>query len=170
MLQAKHDNVSHYIVEAVPYKHHTDSKSHIDEHVRKKQNANAEFNNTWSEVIAMSAQYHADKKLLIAMLSQFQSMRHGHLGGIKIANHRIELLQPDTAPGHSTLYRAGPKTKEFEEAEVDKMLVESVIEPAQAEWAVPIVLVPKRNGNVRFRIDYCKLNTITKRDSYLTRV
>lgn len=44
------------------------------------------------------------------------------------------------------------------------MLREGVIEPALSEGVSPMVLVPKKNGNLRFCVRYSKLNAMTVRD------
>ena len=41
------------------------------------------------------------------------------------------------------------------------MLQQGVVEPSKSPWASPVVLVRKR---VRFCIDYCRLNGVTKLD------
>jgi Reverse transcriptase (RNA-dependent DNA polymerase) len=46
------------------------------------------------------------------------------------------------------------------------MLAEDIIEPATSEWSSPVVLVPRRDGGMRFGVDYCKLNNLTERDVY----
>ena len=46
------------------------------------------------------------------------------------------------------------------------MLRAGVIEPTSAEWASPVVFVPKKDGTMPFCVDYRKLNGVTARDSY----
>ncbi|KAE8978307.1 hypothetical protein PR002_g24750 [Phytophthora rubi] len=52
------------------------------------------------------------------------------------------------------------------EDNVTKMLQAGVIEEGNGAWGVPVVLVRKKDGEVRFCIDYRALNKITKRDVY----
>lgn len=70
-------------------------------------------------------------------------MWDGCLGRITMAKHHIKLLELDTAPVHSAPNRAGAKTREFEMAEIDKILATNVIEPVQTELVALIVFVPK---------------------------
>ena len=49
---------------------------------------------------------------------------------------------------------------------VKDMLEKGVIRPSASAWASPIVLVPKRDGSLRFCVDYRKVNSITKKDVY----
>ena len=51
-------------------------------------------------------------------------------------------------------------------SEIDRLLTEGIIEPCKSQYAVPVVLIPKPNGTYRFCVDYRKINTITKTDSY----
>ena len=52
------------------------------------------------------------------------------------------------------------------EAEITRMLQMGVIEPARGEWASPIILVPKKDGSIRFCVDYRALNLVTQKDAY----
>lgn len=81
-------------------------------------------------------------------------MWDGRWGLINTAKHRLELLKLVPRPVHSAPYREGPKNHKFEKTEIDKMLDESITEPAQTDWASPIVFASKRNGTLRFGVEY----------------
>eukprot|EP00173_Palmaria_palmata_P000458 Plantae.Rhodophyta-Palmaria_palmata.ctg1209.p1 GENE.Plantae.Rhodophyta-Palmaria_palmata.ctg1209~~Plantae.Rhodophyta-Palmaria_palmata.ctg1209.p1 ORF type:complete len:666 (+),score=133.55 Plantae.Rhodophyta-Palmaria_palmata.ctg1209:1587-3584(+) len=104
------------------------------------------------------------KKKLFDVLRPYSSLWDGKLGTIDGVKHRIDT--GDASPVWSMPHRAGPAQRDIEKAEVKRMLELDVIEPSQAEWASPVVLVPKSDGSTRFCIDYRRLNSLTKRDSY----
>ena len=52
------------------------------------------------------------------------------------------------------------------QSEVQNMLEQGVIEPSDSPWASPVVLVRKKDGSLRYCIDYRKLNDVTIKDSY----
>ena len=37
---------------------------------------------------------------------------------------------------------------------------------SKSPWALPLLLVKRKDGTNRVVIDYCKLNGVTKKDSY----
>ena len=53
-----------------------------------------------------------------------------------------------------------------EEKYLKQMLDAGIIEPSTSEWASPPVLIRKRDGKVRWCVDYRKLNSVTKKDVY----
>lgn len=71
-----------------------------------------------------------------------------------IAKHRIELTLLDIRPLNTAPYRAGPKARELEKTEIDKMHGMNVIESAQSECASLTVLALKREGSLLLCVDY----------------
>lgn len=81
-----------------------------------------------------------------------------------MVDHVIDLT--DSSPIKQTPRRIPFQMRE----EVDKILSEmkekGVIEESQSPWVSPAVLVKKKDGTLRFCVDYRKLNTVSKKDSY----
>jgi len=46
---------------------------------------------------------------------------------------------------------------------VQSMLENNVVQPSVSPWSSPVVLVKKKDSILRFCIDYCRLNSITRR-------
>jgi hypothetical protein len=91
----------------------------------------------------------------LAMLSKHASMWDRRLGQIDSVSHRVKTTG---GPIFQQPYRAGPFVRTAEQTEVNRMLAEDFIEPATSEWSSPVVSVPKRDGGMRFCVDYRKLN------------
>ena len=46
------------------------------------------------------------------------------------------------------------------------MLNRGIIQPSVSPWASPIIPVKKKDGTDRFVVDFCRLNAVTRKDSY----
>lgn len=80
------------------------------------------------------------------MLTEFQAILDNHLGRINVGKHWIEPLSDITQHIHSVHFHAGPESRELEKFAIEKMLLQSIIEPAQTQWAATIVFAHKKDG------------------------
>ena len=99
------------------------------------------------------------------MLKTHSSLWDGTLGFIRASEHAI-VTPPDALPIRAQPYRTGPFKRQIISDQINKMLKLNVIAPSHSAWARPVVIVPKKNDNARFCVDYGRLNNITKKDAY----
>ena len=88
----------------------------------------------------------------------------GKLGLTHMAEHHIDT--GDHPPIKQPPRRIPQAQRAVVEEEVKKMLEQGIVEPSCSPWASPIVLVTKKDGSVRFCVDYRRLNSVTKKDAY----
>ena len=68
-------------------------------------------------------------------------------------------------PVRSKGYPISFKTGKVMETGIQEMLDLGVTEPSVSPYSLPIVLVPKKDGSVRFCMDFLKLNKVTELDA-----
>ena len=85
----------------------------------------------------------------------------GCFNGIK---HKIDT--GDAKPIQQPMRRTPIGSEEEEKKHLDSMLESKIIQPSMSDWAAPPVLVRKKNGGVRWCIDYRALNNVTVKDAF----
>ena len=98
---------------------------------------------------------------MIAQHPEITRKKHGRVKGFC---HQIRT--GDQLPIHQRPYRISPAYGEQVTKELQEMLEEGVIEPSTSEWSSPIVIVKKKDGDIRVCIDYRKVNAKNKFDAY----
>ena len=84
----------------------------------------------------------------------------------KVAKHKIILKNPDTPPFKERFHRIPPLQLDEVRAHLKMMLDAGVIQPSNSPWCNAVVLVRKKDGSLRFCIDFQKLNSLTVKDSH----
>ncbi|CAF3104286.1 unnamed protein product [Rotaria sp. Silwood2] len=72
----------------------------------------------------------------------------------------------DSLPISSRPYpRTIQQRRELQE-EIKKMIETNQIRPSNSPWSSPVIIHKKKDGGIRFLVDYRKLNSVTKKDSF----
>ena len=103
------------------------------------------------------------KHMLLTMQGAFAKSKDD-LGRTSIVQHRIST--GDAVPIKQPTRRRPISQKAAEREEIAAMLEKGVIEPSMSPWASPVVLVTKKDGSLRFCVDFRKVNALTCKDSY----
>lgn len=82
-----------------------------------------------------------------------------------LTKHRI-ITDDAVRPLRQNPYRVSTKEREAIRSQVEQIMQDHVIQPYRSPWASPVVLVKKKDGTLRFCVDYRKLNQVTKKDVY----
>ena len=72
----------------------------------------------------------------------------------------------DHEPVRQPPYRIPMVHREVIGKMVREMQDGGIVQPSVSPWASPVVLVPKKDGSLRFCVDYSRLNALTKKDVY----
>ena len=86
------------------------------------------------------------------------------LGKTDLVEHEIDT--GEARPIRQTLRRQPYSRLPHIDAQVDTMLRQGIIEPSQSPWVSNVVVVVKKDGSLRFCVDYRGLNLITRKYAY----
>ncbi|CAM5179383.1 unnamed protein product [Eretmochelys imbricata] len=102
----------------------------------------------------------------IPLSDQLTPALQAEIRGVLHLYRQLFSNQPGHTPVRCSAFRITGKTAQGLEREVRDMLALGVIQPSASPWAPPVVLVPKKDGSVRFCVDYQTLNAITISAAY----
>jgi hypothetical protein len=78
----------------------------------------------------------------------------------------IQTLDPQQQPIRGPTYRMAPREEQATHKEIDSMLQARVVQPSRSPWNAPVIIVPKKDGSLRFCVDYRRLNDVTAKETY----
>ena len=106
-------------------------------------------------------------KKAVALLLEFHhvfSLEPNEIGCTDATKHVIELMNDE--PFKERFHRIAPPLVDEVCHHIQEMLDCGAIRPSQSPWCNAVVLVRKKDGSLRFCIDFCCLNARTKKDTY----
>jgi len=122
------------------------------------------------EIVAGPSLGHLNSKKreqLKEVFAKFPSLFSGdktQVGLVPGVTHKI--VTGDASPLCTRQWRMPESAKEKIRKECDDMLKAGIIEPSTSPWLSPVVLVKKKDGSLRFCVDYRNLNSVTVADTY----
>ena len=94
------------------------------------------------------------------------SLEKCDMGHTNATKHNIVLKDPDTLPFKEHFRRIPPPQLDEVREHLKLILEAGVIQPSNSPWCNTVVLVRKKDGSLRFCIDFRKLNSLTVKDSH----
>ena len=94
------------------------------------------------------------------------SLEKHDMGHTNVTKHKIVLKDPDTPPFKERFHRIPPLQLDEVREHLKLMLDAGVVQPSNSPWCNAVVLVRKKDGSLRFRIDFRRLNALTVKDSH----
>ncbi|KAL7824866.1 hypothetical protein SRHO_G00343640, partial [Serrasalmus rhombeus] len=106
-------------------------------------------------------------QLLWALLDRFRgifTVSERECSRMGLAVHAIDTA--DALPVRLRPHRLPLAKRLAAEQLINEMAAAGVIEPSSSSWSAPVVLAKKKDGSWRFCVYYCRLNAVTRTDSY----
>ena len=105
-----------------------------------------------------------DIHLIQAQILQYHDVEEGEYGKVDIVKHHVntEVHSPINQPLRRIPYAHRTEMLKL----VQSMLQNNIIQPSVSPWSSPVVLVKKKDGTLRFCIEYRRLNSITRKDIF----
>ena len=103
---------------------------------------------------------------LNALFQEFSnvfSQGEDDLGSTLLLEHTIETHGP---PLRQPYRRQNPAVRWEEMVQVQQMLASNIIFPSNSPWALPVVMVRKKDSSLRFCVDFRQLNAATVKNAH----
>ena len=94
------------------------------------------------------------------------SLEKHNMGHTNATKHKIALKDPDTPPFKERFRQIPPPQFDKVREHLKLMLDAGVVWPSNSLWCNAVVLVRKKDGSLRFCIDFRRLNALTVKDSH----
>ena len=108
----------------------------------------------------------ADRDRLVQLLVDYWDIfsHQGECGRTNLLEHNIVLL--NETPIRTKYRPINPALEPQLREQLDLWLRDKIIEPSESPWSFQLVAVRKKNGKIRWAVDYRRLNSVTVFDAY----
>jgi transposase InsO family protein len=106
----------------------------------------------------------SEKEKVTAVILSFSdvfSKSKMDIGCTQMISHNIDT--GDSVPIAVAPRRIPAVLEEKVDRLVQELLEKDIVQPSESPWSAPLVIVAKKNGDVRMCVDYRRLNAVTKR-------
>ena len=100
------------------------------------------------------------------VLREFEDVFAPRSGMVPVTSHVTHHIDTTGRPVACRPRRLSPAAAAVITEQVEAMRLAGVVRPSASPWASPVVLVTKKDGSVRFCVDYRALNARTRKDTY----
>ena len=120
----------------------------------------------WTLAEQASLEHEEQERLFILLVEYADvfALSNDKLGRTDILQHEIHT--EDAPPIRQHFRRVCPQKRQEMKALLSEMLERDIIRSSSSPWASPVVLVKKKDGTSCFCVDYCKVNSVTRKDAY----
>ena len=118
-----------------------------------------------NEILQDNPRIKAQVETLISEYKDVFSNPEQTIGRTDLIEFKIE-LEPGAQPKKAKTRPLNPAQKKSLQAQIDLWKKEDIIEESSSPWASAMVPVLKKNGELRWAVDYRALNKVTVKDSY----
>ena len=112
---------------------------------------------------SLSFEQQADLRQLLEEYQDVFSKEGDPISSTSLVEHEIITTG---RPIRQPFRRQNPIVREIEQQQVKEMLRDDVIRPSASPWASPVVMVKKKDGSMRFCVDFRKMNDATIKDAH----
>ena len=112
----------------------------------------------------LSPEETTDMEFLMSSLHTAFALEEGERGETDLT--QLHINTAEATPIRQPARRIPFAVREEVDRQLERMQEMDVIQPSNSPWASPIVLVKKKDGTMRFCVDYRQLNAVTKKDTF----
>lgn len=123
----------------------------------------------WPVAVPLDPQQFSLKQqeMISGLLAKHQKVFSEHEEDYGFTDRVLHVIPTgDAAPIRERYNRIPPKLYQEVRGLLNNMLENGIIRESYSPWAAPVVLVRKKDGTLRFCVDYRCLNGVTHKDSY----